>query len=513
MNGQRILVADDSALVVALLSRILTEAGYAVTRATNGIEAVQHAYHAPPDLIILDIFMPRLNGHQACRLLKSDPAMAGIPILILSASEERADEFWSLHTGAEAFMNKPFDAPALLETVRRLMASRPVGPQPPPAQELGPEDILSKVSTLMDRELYATTVQGIELKTVLDNLSDGILTVNTDGRITNVNPTLTRMAGATGSLIGLTCSEALGGPAGEDVFELCVQLLSGSDNALERESEIHADDSGEITPINIHAAVLRDYRAKPIGCMVILRDITRRKQVETLSKLKDDLTHMIVHDLRTPLTALIGGLQSMEALGELNRDQKDFLDMAVGGARNLLGMICEVLDVSKMEDGSMRLDYADLAGQWLVEGAMEQVTNLAEEAGLTISAEVQDGLPILWGDGSKLERVLVNLLGNAIKWTPSGGTVALRVEASDTDPAVVFSVTDTGEGIPQEAQERIFEKFGQVETRGNSRKLSTGLGLTFCKMAVEAHGGRIWVESELGKGSRFSFTLPLAERS
>jgi signal transduction histidine kinase len=118
-------------------------------------------------------------------------------------------------------------------------------------------------------------------------------------------------------------------------------------------------------------------------------------------------------------------------------------------------------------------------------------------------------VPPIAADNAKLLRTLVNLLSNAVKFTPSGGTVAIGVRQSPDSPSLLWSVTDTGEGIPLEAFEQIFEKFGQVATRTAGRRNSTGLGLTFCKMVVEAHGGRIWVESEIGKGSTLSFTIPL----
>jgi signal transduction histidine kinase len=118
----------------------------------------------------------------------------------------------------------------------------------------------------------------------------------------------------------------------------------------------------------------------------------------------------------------------------------------------------------------------------------------------------------LRGDENKLRRTLVNLLGNAIKFTPSGGTVTIGVRHSREGPSVVFSISDTGEGIPAEAFGRIFEKFGQVQSRQGGRIMSTGLGLTFCKLAVEAHGGQIAVESVPGQGSTFCFTIPHASK-
>lgn len=236
-------------------------------------------------------------------------------------------------------------------------------------------------------------------------------------------------------------------------------------------------------------------------------------RLRELEKLRDSLTHMVVHDLRTPLTALLSGLYSMETLGELNEDQAEFWRMSVSGGETLLGMINDLLDVSKMEDGSMRLAYSNPTPEMLVERALRQVDQLAREKNLELRVQLPPKLPILTVDEDKLRRVLVNLLANAIKFTPAGGTVTVQARAGDCGDVVRFSVQDTGEGIPREAFGRIFEKFGQVESRSAGQRNSTGLGLTFCKMAVEAHGGSIWVDSELGTGSRFSFTVPIRPRA
>jgi signal transduction histidine kinase len=145
----------------------------------------------------------------------------------------------------------------------------------------------------------------------------------------------------------------------------------------------------------------------------------------------------------------------------------------------------------------------------VVKTALRQVTQLANDKHITLDYEITTTFSTLLADEEKLCRILVNLLGNSIKFTPDRGSVHVDVSESGSD--VRFGVRDTGEGIPAEAFERIFEKFGQVESRLAGRKMSTGLGLTFCKMAVEAHGGHIWVESRPGQGSTFFFTLPLQQ--
>jgi two-component system, sensor histidine kinase and response regulator len=197
-------------------------------------------------------------------------------------------------------------------------------------------------------------------------------------------------------------------------------------------------------------------------------------------------------------------------MGELNRDQGELLGISIQGGHTLLRMVNDLLDIGKLEDGSLKLERAIARVENLIDQSVQQVTQLAAEKKIALTREIAPGLPALYADEEKLVRTLVNLLGNAIKFTPAGGRVTVSARRSDTAKALLFSVADTGEGVPPEAFERIFEKFGQVESRRSGRKMSTGLGLTFCKMALEAHGGRIWVESELGKGSTFQCVVPLA---
>ncbi|BCM94010.1 adaptive-response sensory-kinase SasA [Abditibacteriota bacterium] len=264
-------------------------------------------------------------------------------------------------------------------------------------------------------------------------------------------------------------------------------------------------------------------RARVENCLVkkrwLEREIALRHELEQrycqlqeLEQLRDSLTNMIVHDLRTPLTSFLTGLQTLEYVGELNPDQQECLALSIDGGNTLLGMINDLLDISKMESGSLKLELGIAQVQQLGTHSMEQVTSLARAKELNLVSEVAANLPVLQADVEKLSRTLVNLMGNAIKFTPTFGTITLSaffVPRPGRTDSFVFCVSDTGEGIPQEAFERIFEKFGQVEDRQAGRTLSTGLGLTFCKMVVEAHGGRIWVESEPGQGSQFFFALPI----
>jgi len=255
-------------------------------------------------------------------------------------------------------------------------------------------------------------------------------------------------------------------------------------------------------------ASLREKRARDRELRYTSELAESYRKLQELERLRDDLTYMIVHDLRTPLTSLLSGLQTVPLVGDMNEVQAEMIDIAVDGGQTLLGMINDLLDVEKMEQESVPLEKIPLTAAGLIGRATAQVAMLAQANGLTLAEEAALDLPPFPGDEDKLRRTLVNLLGNAIKFTPAGGTVTASAQASDV--AVLFSVRDTGEGIPPEAFDRIFEKFGQVENRKAGRKMSTGLGLTFCKLAVEAHGGIIWVESRPGLGSAFFFTIPRA---
>ena len=233
------------------------------------------------------------------------------------------------------------------------------------------------------------------------------------------------------------------------------------------------------------------------------------RRLQELEKLRDDLTHMIIHDLRTPLSSLIAGMESVELFGALNAGQRNMMVAAVNGGETLLGMIDDLLDVEKLESGSMHLDCDAFSAGELVAAAVNQVASLAQSKNLLLAQQIAADLPRLHADENKLRRTLVNLLGNAIKFTPSGGAVTVEAHRSAQGHAVTFRVKDTGEGIPPEAFTRIFEKFGQVESRQGGRTAGTGLGLAFCKLAVEAHGGHIGVESMPGQGSAFHFTIAL----
>jgi signal transduction histidine kinase len=203
------------------------------------------------------------------------------------------------------------------------------------------------------------------------------------------------------------------------------------------------------------------------------------------------------------------GMQALELGGNLDEGQQQMLGITRRGGETLIGMINDLLGISKMESGALQLERQEIRVTDMIDAAVKQVATLANAKNLTLAIGLEPRLPRLVADEAKLLRTLVNLLSNAIKFSPAGGTVTVAVRPDNDPSLLLFSVTDTGEGIPSEAFGRIFEKFGQVESRQAGRFMSTGLGLTFCKLAVEAHGGHIGVESAPGQGSTFCFTIPV----
>jgi len=232
-------------------------------------------------------------------------------------------------------------------------------------------------------------------------------------------------------------------------------------------------------------------------------------KLRELDQLKDDLTHMVIHDLRTPLTNVITGLQTLEQLEYEEELTRELVPMAIEGAEHLAEMINNLLDISKMESGQMQLHREHVLVEEVVDEALGRVGRLAEEEELELVTDIQSGLEV-YADRDLLVRVAVNLLGNAIKFTPAGGSITVGAERRD-DEVIVVGVKDTGDGIPEEELDRIFDKFHMVERAEAPKRKGTGLGLSFVKLAVEAHGGRVWVESKVGEGSAFFFALPVAD--
>ena len=239
--------------------------------------------------------------------------------------------------------------------------------------------------------------------------------------------------------------------------------------------------------------------------VVIVQDITERVVVE---QMRADLTDMIVHDLRNPLSNIISSLRLMRDVimgGDETLPMPQLLRVATRGCERLFRLVDSVLDLRHLEAAEVELTKATVNPRKLVEEIAEQMQPSALSRKQSLEVQAAPGVPDVPADRELLFRVLNNLLDNAIKYTPTEGHIELRVEQAGA--SVLFTVSDDGPGIPPEHCDHIFDRFFRLESAADSK--GSGLGLAFCKLAVEAHGGRIWAESKLGQGATFCFTLPV----
>ncbi len=235
----------------------------------------------------------------------------------------------------------------------------------------------------------------------------------------------------------------------------------------------------------------------------------KSRQLEAASRHKSEFLANMSHELRTPLNAVIGFSEVLlqRMFGELNAKQDEYLNDIYASGQHLLSLINDILDLSKIEAGRMELAPSPFHLPSALENAVTLVKERAARHGITLQVDLDPRLSEIMGDERKVKQVLLNLLSNAVKFTPEGGRITLK--AGQRDGGVEISVTDTGIGIAPEDQAAIFEEFRQVGS-DERRREGTGLGLTLAKKFVELHGGRIWVTSEPGRGSTFTFTLPVA---
>jgi two-component system sensor histidine kinase/response regulator len=343
-----ILIVDDTPANVLLLVRMLTERGYKPRPVLSGKLALEAARREPPDLILLDITMPEMNGYELCEQLKADAALKAIPVIFISSLNETIDKVKAFRVGGVDYVTKPFQF----------------------------EEVYARVQTHL--------------------------------------------------------------------------------------------------------------------------------QLRRLEKLRDDLTHMVIHDLSNPLSAIFYCLDMLkfDEAQNLSASTQKIVALARLSAEELNNIIRSILDVNKMGAGEMKLQHEPCDLDTLIRGVLATTQPLLENR--TVTLDTPESSLTVAADFGLIRRVLQNLLSNALRYTPAGGNVRIVVTSSISE--IRIAITDAGPGIAPEYHQRIFEKFGQVEDLDH--RLGTGLGLTFCKLAVEAHGGRIGVESEVGKGSTFWFALP-----
>jgi len=357
--------------------------------------------------------------------------------------------------------------------------------------------------------VQATLNERSRLRSLIESNRDGIVLTGLDGRILVANTPVMEMLKLADSL-----SSWLGRPLSEALWALRRSAPEAAKVARAelRRVQAHAQSVNEgefkVPPRVIHWLSLPvQVGLKSLGRLVVLRDMTNERAVE---RLRDDMTHAMVHDLRNPLTGISAslGLLKSGAAGAVSPSQCEILEIADRNTRRMTELVNAILDVNRLESGRMPLHRTLVAINLLAMDVIQMEAAVANEKGIRAESGVPLSLPGVWADEALIRRVLQNLIGNAIKFTPPGGQVCVSARSEDKPKRqVVLSVSDTGAGIPPEIQDRLFQKF----VAGGQEEHGSGLGLAFCKLAVEAHEGRIWVESTSEHGTTISFSLAATE--
>ncbi|MBN1936511.1 MAG: PAS domain-containing protein [Anaerolineae bacterium] len=330
---------------------------------------------------------------------------------------------------------------------------------------------------------------------LIERLTDAVLVLDAQNRIVDLNPQARAMFDVNDHVVGQQIKTALSG--WEALIALCCRSMEET-----RAEFVHGGAASR--HFELQVILLHDRDDRLTGRLLVLRDISERKQLE---QARDNLMHTIVHDLRSPLSGVNMALNVIVQGQAMSETQQQMIGIAQNSVNRMSMLIDSILDVSRMESGQMPLARSAVRLEALIATVIQLQTPLTQLNRLRLIDESPDNLPAVWGDAEVIGRVLQNLVDNAIKFTPAGGEIRMTARHDPETAQMLVSVADNGPGISPEVQERLFQKFATGDTPGRG----TGLGLAFCRLAVEAHGGRIWVESEPGKGTTFTFSLPVKD--
>jgi two-component system phosphate regulon sensor histidine kinase PhoR len=356
---------------------------------------------------------------------------------------------------------------------------------------------LNETAARLDRTIRTLTEERNLSSAILGSMVEGVAVVNASERLVFANPGFAE-------ILGLDVPPQSGRALVEVVRQ--TELIEAVRQVLKGEPRVEAEiATGTLRQRFFAATVASVHAADASGAIIVLHDITELRKLE---RVRRDFVANVSHELRTPLTAIQGFSETLLA-GALDDPQNRvrFLEIILEHSKRLARLTDDLLMLSKMDADRLNLEISRLSVSQFVESCVETTQRPAAEKDLRVSVNLAQRLPDIAADRRRLAEILQNLLDNAIQYTPPGGQI--MVSASADSDEVTFTVSDTGIGIPQADQPRIFERFYRVDVARSREVGGTGLGLAIAKHLVEVHGGRIWMDSEVGQGSQFHFTVPI----
>jgi PAS domain S-box-containing protein len=483
-----ILLVDDDPVKRYTIAKTLNRAGFQVREAETGDEALR-LVAALPDLVVLDVKLPDMDGFEVCRRIKSDPATSAIPVLHISTTFVDIEaKVHGLDCGADGYLTNVSEPMELVATVRALLRAR--------------------------RAEDAAQLSKRQWQTTFDAISDGVLLLDSSGKVIQTNRTAEGILGRPWTeIVGKSFSELWNVPVEPEVSLFGRMLQSG-----ERESrDVCRDDRW------LHVAIDPLREAGTInGALCLVSDITSRKrmemqllrQAETLhqeGQRKDEFLAMLAHELRNPLAPLANILQIIGYEVQDNALINESLEIARRQISHMARLLDDLFDISRITRGKIELKKTMVDLNTIVAHAIETARPLTQALRHELTISLAREPLELEGDSTRLEQVISNLLNNAAKYTEPGGRIAVSLALEENN--AVLRVRDSGVGITPEMQQRIFDLFVQADHSLDRARGGLGIGLTLVRRLVEFHGGTVSVFSEgPGRGSEFVTRIPLADR-
>ncbi len=489
-SGARILVVDDEQIMRDGCTRILSKEDWEVVTAENGeVGLVAIKEGDDFDVVLLDLMMPGISGMEVLEAARQvDPNLLVIVITGYATVESAVE---AMKKGAYDFIPKPFTPDQLRIIVNRALEKRSLQRE------------MEVLKSEREKSLRDIATEKSRIATIINCMGDGVLVCDRDSCVVLTNP-------AAGRMLGIQESSVIGNPLSEcsidgALTETIMESLRSPDPVFPTVSQEICPSGSTPAFLRAHTAPVKNDLGETLGAVTVLQDITGLKE---LDRMKSDFVAMVSHELRSPVASIQQQLSVMlEGLsGDLTERQLRMIKRAKERARGLLELINDLLDISKIEAGMVVQYKEPLRVEELLQKVHELMLPEAEAKRLKLNLQVEPPPQMVKGDRNNLEGVFTNLVNNAIKYTPEGGEITIRVTGEGEN--VKVEVSDTGIGISKGDLPRIFDRFYRVKSERTRQIVGTGLGLSIVKHIVEAHLGKISVESDEGAGSTFTVMLP-----